>query len=59
MPIKTLLLPARNFKADCDVTLLSSNATYTLRLNQPIQQQFEFVCTSFTVTNKESAEGVD
>ncbi len=52
MPIKTLLLPAREFRAGCDVTLLSSNATYSMRLNEPIQQQFEYVWTSFLVIVK-------
>ncbi len=52
MPINTLLLPACNFKADSTVTLLSSDATYTLRLNAPLQQQFEFIWTSFTVVDK-------
>ena len=55
MPIKTLLLPARDFKSDSVVRLLSSNATYTLRLNNPIQQQFEFIWTSFTVIDKVQA----
>lgn len=49
MPIKTLLFPADEFRAGCEVTLLSSNATYRMRLNEPIQQQFEFVWTSFAV----------
>jgi hypothetical protein len=52
MPIKTLLLPECNFQVDSTVTLLSSNATYTLRLNKPLQQQFEFIWTSFTVVDK-------
>ena len=52
MPIKTVLLPAREFRADSDVTLLSSNATYRMRLNEPIQQQFEYVWTSFAVIGK-------
>ena len=52
MPIKTLLFPAREFRAGCDVTLLSSNATYRMRLNEPIQQQVEFVWTSFAVIDK-------
>jgi len=52
MPINTLLLPACDFKVDSTVTLLSSDATYTLRLNEPIQQQFEFIWTSFTVVDK-------
>jgi hypothetical protein len=52
MPINTLLLPAYDFKADSTITLLSSDATYTLRLNEPIQHQFEFIWTSFTVVDK-------
>ncbi len=52
MPIKTLLLPAREFRAGSVVTLLSSNATYRMRLNEPLQQQFEFVLTSFSVVEK-------
>jgi hypothetical protein len=55
MPIKTLLLPAGEFSAGCDVTLLSSSATYRLRLNEPIQQQFEFVWTSFGIIQKVTA----
>jgi hypothetical protein len=47
MPIKTLLLPAGEFRTGCDVTLLSSSATYRICLNEPLQQQFEFVWTSF------------
>ncbi len=54
MPINTLLLPECHFKVDSTVTLLSSDATYTLRLNEPIQQQFEFIWTSFTVVEKAS-----
>jgi hypothetical protein len=49
VPIKTLLLPASEFRADHDMTLLSSGATYRMRLNDPIQQQFDFVWTSFAV----------
>jgi hypothetical protein len=52
MPIKTLLFPAHDFRIGGDVTLLSSNATYRMRLNEPIQQQFEYVWTSFAVTDK-------
>jgi len=51
-PIKTLLLPAREFRTDCDVTLLSSSATYRMRLSEPIQQQFEYVLTSFAVVDE-------
>jgi hypothetical protein len=56
MPIKTLLLPVREFRAGCVVTLLSSNATYRMRLNAPLQEQFEFVLTSFTVIEKSAPQ---
>jgi hypothetical protein len=52
MPIKTLLFPALEFRIGCDVTLLSSDAIYRMRLNEPIQQQFEYVWTSFAVIDK-------
>ena len=52
MPIKTLLLPAHDFRTDSDVTLLSSNATYRMRLSEPIQQQFEYVWTSFSLIDE-------
>ncbi len=52
MPIKTLLLSAREFRADSNVTLLSSNATYRMRLNEPFQHQFEYVWTSFAVIDE-------
>jgi hypothetical protein len=54
MPIKTLLFSAREFRADSDVTLLSSNATYKMRLNEPFQHQFEYVWTSFAVIDEVS-----
>jgi len=56
MPIKTLLLPACEFRARSVVTLLSSNATYRMRLNEPLQQQFEFVLTSFSVIEKSAPQ---
>jgi hypothetical protein len=52
MPIKTLLFPAIEFRIGSDVTLLSSDAVYRMRLNEPIQQQFEYVLTSFAVIDK-------
>jgi hypothetical protein len=52
MPIKTLLLPANDFRTDSDVTLLSSSATYRMRLSQPIQQQYEYVWTSFALVDE-------
>ena len=52
MPIKTLLVPASVFNATRAITLLSSTATYTLRLNKPLEQQSDFVWTSFAVIDK-------
>jgi hypothetical protein len=54
MSLKTLLLPAREFRTGCEVTLLSSTATYRMRLNEPIQKQFEFVLTTFSIIDKEA-----
>jgi len=55
MPIKTLLVPASAFNAGNAITLLSSTAIYTLRLNKPLEQQSDFVWTSFAVIDKEVA----
>jgi hypothetical protein len=55
MPIKTLLVPASVFNAEGAITLLSSTAIYTLRLNKPLEQQSDFVWTSFSVIDKEKA----
>ena len=52
MPIKTLLVPASAFNAGRAITLLSSTAIYTLRLNKPLEQQSGFVWTSFAVIGK-------
>ena len=52
MPIKTLLVPASVFNAGSAITLLSSTATYTLRLNKPLEQQSDFVWTSYAVIDK-------
>jgi hypothetical protein len=57
MPIKTLLLPAQDFRSDSDVTLLSSSATYRMRLSEPIQQQFEYVWTSFALLDESTPLG--
>jgi hypothetical protein len=55
MPIKTLLVPAGVFNAGRYATLLSSMATYSLRLNKPIEQQSDYVWTTFTVLEKAAA----
>ncbi len=60
MPIRTLLLPTRKFDADGRITLLSSSSSYTLRINEPIQQQLEYLWASFTVVdNGREAEGAE
>ncbi|HQR10719.1 MAG TPA: hypothetical protein PLW68_05265 [Casimicrobiaceae bacterium] len=59
MPIKTLLLPAGEFKAGCEVMLLSSSATYRMRLSEPIQQQYEFVLTSFGVIGQPAPQSAN
>jgi hypothetical protein len=52
MPIRTLLVPATAFDAGTTLTLISSKATYTLRLNKPLEQQAGFVWASFAVIDK-------
>ena len=52
LPIKTILLPASEFRRGGEFTLLSSSATYHMRLNEAIQQQFEYVLTSFSIIGK-------
>lgn len=52
MPIRTLLVPAAAFHAGTTLTLISSKATYALRLNKPLEQQAGFVWASFTVIDK-------
>jgi hypothetical protein len=56
MPIKTLLVPAKAFKPGAAITLLSSTATFTLRLNEPLEQQSDFVWTSFAVIDRTAAK---
>lgn len=51
MPIRTLLLPARRFDMAGRITLLASTSSHALRLNEPIQQQFEYLWASFTVVD--------
>ncbi len=52
MPIRTLVVPATAFHAGTTLTLISSKATYTLRLNKPLEQQAGFVWASFAVIDK-------
>lgn len=52
LPIKTLVVPTRQFQFDDTLTLLSSSATYTLKLNEPIRTEADFVWTSFSVVDR-------
>ena len=52
MPIKTLVVPAGAYCSGSTVMLLSSTATYALRLTEPLEQQPDFVWTSFAVVDK-------
>lgn len=56
-PIRTLVLPQRDFRPHGGVTLLAADAIYTLRLNEPIERQTEFVVTPFAVLRKSTGEG--
>ena len=55
LAIKTLLLPAREFKPGRVMTLLSPATRYTLRVKEPLEAQAEFVWTTFEVIKKQSA----
>ncbi|HEY3179808.1 MAG TPA: hypothetical protein VGL25_13110 [Casimicrobiaceae bacterium] len=48
IPIKTLLVPAHEYNRGRLLTMLSTNET-TIRLKEPIEQQGDFVWTSFDV----------
>jgi hypothetical protein len=56
MRIRTLVHPQRDFPPNGLVTLLAADAVYTLRLNEPIERQVEFVVTPFAVLGKSVGE---
>ncbi|HXX86715.1 MAG TPA: hypothetical protein VEN29_22385 [Casimicrobiaceae bacterium] len=49
VPIKTLLLPAREFEPGRRMVLLSTSMNYTLRLKEPLEPQADFVWTAFEI----------
>jgi hypothetical protein len=55
VPLRTLLLPARDVGWHRKVTLLASNAIYTLRMHEPIRREREFVVAPFTVVGRADA----
>jgi len=56
VPLKTLLLPAREFKPGRHLTLLSTTMSYTLRLKEPLEPQVDFVWTAFEIIAKQPQE---
>jgi hypothetical protein len=52
-PLKTLLLPAFEFKLGRAMTLLSTTAHYGLRLKEPLEVQAEFAWAPFEVVTKQ------
>jgi len=53
IPIKTLLLPAREFRSSRRLVLLSTSMNYALRLKEPLESQADFVWTAFEITAKQ------
>lgn len=58
-PLKTLLLPALEFKHGRAMTLLSTSARYGLRLKEPLEAQIEFVWAPFEVVTKQRPSHVE
>jgi hypothetical protein len=55
-PIKTLLLPAREFKPGRCLILLSTTMNYTLRFKEPLERQTDFVWAAFEIIAKQPHE---
>ena len=58
-PLKTLLLPAFEFKPGRGMTLLSTSASYGLRLKEPLEVQAEFAWAPFEVVTKQRPSHAD
>src|SRR5262249_51796754 len=56
VPIKTLLLPAREFRPGRCLVLLSTTMNYTLRLKEPLEPQADFVWTTIEIIAKQPHE---
>jgi hypothetical protein len=52
LPIKTLVVPVAVFGEGRVVTLVSSEARYTLRFNKALEHHADFVWTTFTLSAK-------
>ena len=52
LPIKTLVVPVAAFDQGQVVTLLSSEARYSLRFNKALEHHADFVWTTFTLIGK-------
>ena len=56
MPIKTLLVPAREVRGDAKLVLRTANAVYTIRLKAPLDEQGEFVWVPFEIVGQQGLE---
>ena len=56
VPIKTLLLPAREFKPGRCLILLSTTMNYALRLKEPLEPPTDFVWTTLEIVAKQPQE---
>lgn len=56
VPIKTLLLPAREFRPGRCLVLLSTTMNYTLRLKESLEPQADFVWTAIEIIAKQPQE---
>jgi hypothetical protein len=56
MPIKTLIIPAREFHGEGRLTLRSANAIYTVRMKAPLEEQCEFVWLPYEIVGQQGLE---
>jgi hypothetical protein len=59
IPIKTLLLPAGEFRPGRLLSLLSATTSYTLRLKETLESQAEFVWAAFEITGRQPRAPAD
>jgi len=52
LPIKTLILPAREYRRDRCLLLTSASGGFTVRLKEPIEEQGDFVWAPYEVVGR-------
>lgn len=57
LPIKTLVLPAREYRRDRCLVLAAAAAHFTIRLKEPIEEQGDFVWLPYEVVERFATEG--